>query len=126
MVTQPSSRRCSAVSSDLFTCKQSHQPMDPSAPLAPPPQWRSLSASQKGAGAARWARYLAVEEALQLQLSDAQLPVFLGEAPARLSEVELGPPGHTDVLQLFAQLHLVCPLQLEIFKTPAQAGEGKP
>uniref|UniRef100_A0A8C3I5I6 Uncharacterized protein n=1 Tax=Chrysemys picta bellii TaxID=8478 RepID=A0A8C3I5I6_CHRPI len=59
-------------------------------------------------------------------LRNAQLPVFLGEAPARLRKVELSPPGHPDVLQLFPQLHLVCPLQLEIFKTPAQAGKGKP
>ena len=64
-----------------------------------------------------WA-HLAVHESLQLQLSDAKLPVLFSQTPAGLSKVELGSPHHTHVLWGLTQLQLVCTLQLEVLKTP--------
>lgn len=112
IVTQPSSSRCSAVSSDLLTCVQ--RPVNP----VPPRPWL------RGCRCHHPAWYLAVEEALEFQLSYAQLPIFLSQAPACLGKVELSPPRHAHILWLLSQLHLVGSLQLEVFEAPAAKRRG--
>lgn len=62
--------------------------------------------------------HLTVHESLQLQLSNAKLAVLFGQTPAGLGKVDLCSPHHTHILWGLAQLQLVCPLQLEILKTP--------
>lgn len=62
--------------------------------------------------------HLTVHESLKLQLSNAKLAVLLGQTPAGLGKVDLGSPHHTHILWRLTQLQLVCPLQLEVLKTP--------
>lgn len=62
--------------------------------------------------------HLTVHESLKLQLSNAKLAVLLGQTPAGLGKADLGSPHHTHILWRLTQLQLVCPLQLEVLKTP--------
>lgn len=111
-MTQPSSSRCSAVSSDLLTC--AHRPVNPTRP-----------GPHLGGCGCHWpARYLAVEKALELQLGYAQLPILLSQTPACLGKVEFSPPRHAHIFRLLSQLHLVGSLQLEVLKAPTAEGSA--
>lgn len=63
---------------------------------------------------------LTVHKPLQLQLSNAKLSILFRQTPASLSEVDLRPPHHANVLWRLTQLQLVGSLQLEILKAPGQ------
>lgn len=68
--------------------------------------------------------HLTVHEPLQLQLSDAELPVLFGQTPAGLGEIDLRPSHHAHILWRLTQLQLVCPLQLEVLETPERKKEN--
>lgn len=108
MVNHPSSNRCSAVSSDLFSWKTRLVFYYAEITSLKPEVSDGPSAD------------LTVHKPLQLQLSNAELSVLLRQTPASLSEIDLRPPHHAHVLRRLTQLQLVGSLQLEIFKTPGQ------